>query len=148
MSDQVDTAPKNKGGRPKGSISKRAQADIDAARDTGLLPHEILLHIARGLPLQEVNVNPLTGEQVITYLPPADLQTRASAAKDAAPYYAPKLATVEVLTQINDDDLDSLIASLATQAGVGLTPDGEGEEGGQEAQAVSRPRRRIRINGD
>ena len=140
--------PKNKGGRPKGSISKRAQADIQAARDTGLLPHEILLHIARGLPLQEITVHPITGEQVTTFLPPAPLDVRVTAAKDAAPYYAPKLATVEVLTNIQDDDLDSLIASLATQAGISLGTDGEGEEGGEEAQAVSRPRRRIRIDPD
>lgn len=137
---------KGKPGRPKGSISKRSQAMIEAAQQTGKLPHEILLDIARGEPQPEITVNPLTGERVLTYVKSATLEQRITAAGQAAPYYAPKLATMEVLQGFTDDGLDSIIAQLAAEAGVSLTADGEGEtsEGAGE-EAGTRPRRRIRL---
>lgn len=133
-------------GRPKGSLNKRTKQRIEAAEATGLLPHEILLSIARGEPQMEVHVNPITNERVVQYTAPADLPQRLQAATSAAPYYAPKLQTVEVIQGLNDDSLDSLIAQLASEAGISLAADGEGEEeedSGTESGGGSRPRRRI-----
>ena len=48
-------------GRPPGSICKRAAVNIEAAQKTGKLPHEILLDIARGEPMPEKTMDPLTG---------------------------------------------------------------------------------------
>ena len=142
-------APKNKGGRPPGSLNKRTKELIAKAESTGLLPHEILLEVARGKPLEEWHVHPQTGDRVRVWTRPADLTERLQAARDAAPYYAPKLQTVEVIQGLTDDSLDSLIAQLAAEAGVGLTPDGEGEEDPPEdtGGAGPRPRRRIRQEG-
>lgn len=67
-------------GRPKGSINKLAREAREAAAKTGLLPHEILLKIARG-------------EKYLGVKPTFD--QAAAAAAQAAPYYAPKIAAIE-----------------------------------------------------
>ena len=134
----------NKGGRPVGSLQKRTQADVDKARSTGKLPHEILLDIARGDPTRFVDIDPRTNLHTVRWEGSADIDVRLDAAYKAAPYYAPKLATVEVLQGVSDDDLDSLIASLLHQAGLGALVGGEGEADGEDEEAPSRPRRRLR----
>lgn len=90
-------------GRPKGGkqiVSNQARAEAAAA---GLLPHEWLLKVARGEPIPhkqwkvvyDKKGNELSRElvEVEVY---ADFATRIDAAKAAAPYYAPRLATQQV----------------------------------------------------
>ena len=67
------------GGRKKGVPNKATRALRDAAASTGLLPHELLLAVARG--------------EIIDGVVPS-FDQRLTAMKDAAPYYAPKLAAV------------------------------------------------------
>lgn len=71
-------------GRRKGSINKRSQVEIDAARATGELPHEFLLRVARGEPIEHAG----------SIIQP-NFDYRFAAAQAAAPYFAPKLASVE-----------------------------------------------------
>jgi hypothetical protein len=90
-------------GRLKGrkqTVSNQARKEAAAA---GLLPHEWLLKVARGEPIPhkqwkiiyDRNGNELSRElvEVEVY---ADFATRIDAAKAAAPYYAPRLATQQV----------------------------------------------------
>jgi len=91
------------GGRLKGrkqTVSNQAREEAAAA---GLLPHEWLLKVARGEPIPhkqwkiiyDKKGNELSRElvEVEVY---ADFATRIDAAKAAAPYYAPRLATQQV----------------------------------------------------
>lgn len=117
-------------GRPKGSKSKRTlgQRNIAKAIEMGEpLPHEILLQLARGKPVQQWVPDPETGELKPKLLVP-DMDVIRDCAKAAAPYFAPKLSTVEVIQGVADDDLDSLIESLAAEAGVSISTHGESEE--------------------
>jgi hypothetical protein len=124
--------PGNKGGRPPGSLNRLSQAAREAAARTGLLPHEILLSMARGEPVRIVKVLP-TGDHVETYQE-IDVDTAKDAAKAAAPYYAPKMSTVELLSGVSDGDLNELIKSAAAEAGVDLAIGGGSEtEPDQEA---------------
>ena len=138
--------PKGKPGRPPGSISRMSMADRVKAAETGKLPHEILLDIARGEVMFTKRLNDVTGETIAEaqYI---TMEQRQQAAVQAAPYYAPKISTVEVIQGVSDENLDEIIARAAAEAGVSLGPDGEGEEGeGAEGDAASqRPRRRIAI---
>ena len=67
-------------GRKKGSINKVSRGARNKAAKEGLLPHEILLKIARG---------ELLGDHRPSFA------ERMEAAKAAAPYYAPRLAAIE-----------------------------------------------------
>ncbi len=123
---------KNKGGRPPGAMSKIAKEAREKALATGLLPHEILLSMARGEPQIEHTPHPVTGKLTQRYVG-MDIEQRKDAAKAAAPYYAPKISTVEVIHGVSDDNLDAIIAQLAAEAGVDLGTGGEGEEGESKA---------------
>lgn len=68
-------------GRPRGAPNKQTVARQAAARASGLLPHEFLLAVLRG--------------EVIDGHKPTFAE-RIDAASKAAPYYAAKLASVEV----------------------------------------------------
>jgi len=129
-------------GRPPGSMSKLAHEARATAQATGLLPHEILLAMARGEPIAQyvplmkdgAHVVDDEGEHMfVKRMVVLDLEARRDAAKAAAPYYAPKISTVEVIAGVSDDDLDRIIASAAAEAGVGLGAAGEGEEDEGEA---------------
>ncbi len=119
---------KNKGGRPKGSLSKIAAEAREKAQATGLLPHEILLSVARGEAQFKEVVDPKTGE-ITRVREHYDLPIRLDAAKAAAPYYAPKISTVEVITGVPDAELDLIIAQLAREAGISAGASGEESEG-------------------
>ena len=67
-------------GRPPGARNKRTQRLLDAAEASGLMPAELLLRTARGLPTP--GVPRPTMEQII------------AARVAAAPYYHPRLAAV------------------------------------------------------
>lgn len=98
-------------GRPKGARSRLARENVEAARSTGLLPHEILLSFARGEPQIERSVNPITKEVTEHTIYP-DATMRAQCANWCAPYFAPKLAQVQhrgsigrSANDVSDDEL-------------------------------------------
>jgi hypothetical protein len=116
----------------------------EAAQATGILPHEFLLSVARGEPVTKRTVDPITGELIQSQQYP-DLPTRIDAAKAAAPYFAPKISTVEVIQGVSDDSLDAIIERAAAEAGISLGALGESEEGESEEGTGGSTRRRIRI---
>lgn len=76
------------------------QEAIAAAKATGMLPHEWLLLVVRGEPVEqtrwEVTRNRAGKElkrELITEMVYPSLDARIDAAKAVAPYFAPKLAT-------------------------------------------------------
>lgn len=92
-------------GRPKGRLSKITTAAREAAMETGLLPHEWLLKVARGEGIEQkrwVVKHDTKGKEIsrdlITETLYADLPTRLDASKAAAPFYAPKLVAQTVTT--------------------------------------------------
>jgi len=74
-------------GRKPGSVNKITQRAREAAAKTGELPHEFLLRIVRG-------------EAIDGHAP--EFAERMDAAKAAAPYYAPRLATTVVAAQVSN----------------------------------------------
>lgn len=121
----------NKGGRPEGALSKLSREAREKAKATGLLPHEFLLSIARGeIIYRDVLQKDGSIDKVMEDY---DFAARQDAAKAAAPYYAPKISTVEVISGVADDQLDSIIAQLAAQAGVDPSAFGEGTKDEGEA---------------
>lgn len=123
----IDVPAKNKGGRPVGSMSKIAMEAREKAKATGQLPHEFLLSIARGEAIFRDVVDPATGE-ITKQLEVYDFDARRDAAKAAAPYYAPKISTVEVISGVPDEQLDLIIAQLTAEAGVNTGASGEEQE--------------------
>lgn len=136
-------------GRKPGSSNRMSKAAREAARESGLLPHEILLSIARGHP-QVLRVP--TGKQnedgspeIEEKLVGVDLESIKDAAKAAAPYYAPKLSTVETIQGVSDDDLNEFIKSAAAEAGLSVS-DGGGSEAEEDQAAEDTAPRRKRID--
>lgn len=149
---ETSTPPpaKNKGGRPVGSANKLAMEARKRAEETGELPHEFLLRVARGEVITRKVLDPMTGavhEQQEEY----DFDARKDAAKAAAPYFAPKISTVEVIRGVHDDELDAIIAELTAQTGASFSTSREEQEdeSGTSAPdiAPSRSRERRRIIG-
>ena len=142
-------AEKRGRGRPVGAASRLSREARARAQETGLLPHEILLSIARGEPQTIKKPIPLRGGgyKIVEELVPVDLETIKTAATAAAPYYAPKISTVEVITGVSDDDLDAIIARSAAEAGLSLGNGGEGSEGeGQAGPAPAAGRKRVSLS--
>ena len=120
--------PRPNSGRPKGSLAIVTAKAREAAMATGLLPHEWLLKVSRGEPIEQkrwkVTYDKLGNEktrELVVEEYYADFATRVDAAKAAAPFYAPKLAaqtmTVGVngsmgLHNLSDDELNQKLASL------------------------------------
>ena len=135
------STPQKKVGRPKGSLNKRTLAMQYAAKQSGMLPHEFLLSVMRGEAVCTPIKDPVTGETKKVYETPT-FDQRLEAAKAAAPYFAPRLNSVDVnhlLRGASDDDLDRFIAGAAAAAGVSISPAGEGAQ----EEAERRPRVRI-----
>lgn len=141
-----------KGGRPLNSMSKLAKDAREKAQQTGMLPHEILLEMARGRPIQ--TLVPIAGAEGLdadgnqlfaTKFVVPDFEQMKDAAKAASPYFAPKISTVEMISGVSDDDLDAIITGSASEAGVSISFDGEGapDEAPQGAPGGNRPRVRI-----
>lgn len=101
----VDVHPEDKPQLPK-RVSKVNRLAIEEAHRTGMLPHEFLLKISRG--------GRIDGKK-------PDLAMRISCAKAAAPYYAPKLSAVELIKDLNDEELEAIIAGTANEAGFTLS---------------------------
>ena len=68
-------------GRPAGAVTRKTREIADWAAESGMLPHELLLAVVRG---------EMVGGVTPTF------EQRLDAAKAAAPYFAPKLAAVDV----------------------------------------------------
>lgn len=124
------------GGRPKGSVQKITAKAREAAAETGLLPHEWLLKVSRGEPIEQkrwrVVLDKLGNEksrELVTEEYYADFSTRVDAAKAAAPFYAPKLATQTVVMSpvtlgvhnLSDDELNNKLALLMEEVAVSAT---------------------------
>lgn len=141
--------PKAGRGRPVGSTNRLIKEARERARETGELPHEFLLRISQGQVITRKVMDPIT-KAVKEVVEEYDFDARRDAAKAAAPYFAPKISTVEVIRGVQDDDLDALIAELAAQAGVvigagGEEPEAEGTAG-EDGDGRRPPRKRIRID--
>lgn len=99
-------------GRPKGRTNSVTAEARKAAAETGLLPHEWLLKVSRGEPIEQkrwVVVYDKNGKEksreLVTDEVYADFPTRIDAAKAAAPFYAPKLAVQQVNVKGGDSSL-------------------------------------------
>jgi len=132
--------PRPGSGRPKGSLSKIAEESRQLALATGELPHQLLLRIARGEVIYRETVD--KDGKVSRVVENYDFEARKSAAVAAAPYYAPKISTVEVITGVNDDELDRIIKELAAQTGTNLGNGGE-EPSDEEEGSPPRSRRAV-----
>lgn len=128
-------------GRPMGSANKMAIEARKKAQETGELPHEFLLRVARGDLIQTKIVDPISGEIKEVYDAPS-LEVRIDAAKACAPYYAPKLQAVELIGRTigtsSDDELDAIIKDAAAAAGIAVGAAGEGEEEEDDERPSSR----------
>lgn len=98
-------------GRPKGRLATVTEKAREAAMETGMLPHQWLLMVARGEPVPhkrwKITYDKQGNEKSKELIEEefyADFPTRIDAAKAAAPFYAPKLAvqTVSIGTGSTD----------------------------------------------
>lgn len=125
------------GGRPKGAVQKITTRAREAAAETGLLPHEWLLKVSRGEPIEQkrwkVTYDKLGNEKsriLVTEEYYADFCTRVDAAKAAAPFYAPKLAAQTVtmapvtlgVHNLSDDELNSKLSLLMDEVAASSAP--------------------------
>lgn len=128
----TDDDTKNKGGRPIGSMNRLAKEARAAAKETGALPHELLLQWGRGEPMSRKvpgpNSNPRDPTTWVTEYIPVEEDAMRDSAKAAAPYYAPKISTVEIIAGVSDADLDEFITRSAAEAGLSVSHGGEGTQ--------------------
>lgn len=81
-------------GRKPSSVNRMSQKAREKAAETGILPHEFLLAVCQG-------------QTIDGHLP--DFRERLDAAKAAAPFYAPKLASVDNTLKGEDGPLQVVI---------------------------------------
>jgi len=117
------------GGRPKGSVQKITAQAREEAKATGLLPHEWLLMVARGEPIEQKRWDikydkkgNVVSKELVTDIVYPDLPMRQDSAKAAAPFYAPKLASQTVdmnatmgVHKLSDEEIDAKLSVLAQQ---------------------------------
>lgn len=133
----------NRGGRPLGAMSRLAKEAREKAIESGELPHEILLGMARGH-VQKVAevIDQSTGEVLKWKYTVPDPDFRRDAAKAAAPYFAPKISTVEVIGGMTDEQLDAIIAGAAAETAASASDDREGTPGTDQAREGNGTRER------
>ena len=107
-------------GRPKGRTNSVTAEARKAAAESGLLPHEWLLKVSRGEPIEQKRWKIVydkqgneKGRELITEEVYADFPTRIDAAKAASPYYAPRLAVQNVSITGNTDAVSETLKSIA-----------------------------------
>ena len=107
-------------GRPKGRINSVTAEARKAAAESGMLPHEWLLKVSRGEPIEQKRWKIIydkqgneKGRELITEEVYADFPTRIDAAKAASPYYAPRLAVQNVSITGNTDAVSETLKSIA-----------------------------------
>lgn len=112
--------PRPNSGRKPGSTNRVTVAAREAARETGLLPHEWLLKVSRGEPIEQKRWKDVLDEEgnvvdreVVTEVVYADFGTRMDAAKAAAPFYAPRLATQTVSVQGGNEAVAEALKIIA-----------------------------------
>ena len=103
------------GKRGRSSSSKWAEESRKAARESGELPHEFLLRVARGEPIDcyETAEDGTVVEKTVF----PSFEDRVEAANICANYYAPKLTaqqveSVDSATEMSDEDLERELAKL------------------------------------
>ena len=129
-------------GRKPNSTNRLAKEAREKAQASGELPHEFLLRIARGEVITREYRNPATGHIEIVE-EQYSFDDRKDAAKAAAPYFAPKISTVEVIRGVADDELDSIIAKLAAETGFGPSDGGESTESESSPSPTNRRRAKL-----
>lgn len=86
------------------------------ARDSGQLPHEFLLQMSRGEPVETYTQSPEDPDVLIKRTVVPDLAMRVDAAKACANYFAPKLSIQQVdmtgLSELGDLSVDELQSRL------------------------------------
>lgn len=109
-------------GRPKGSMSILSRDARIAAHAAGILPHEWLLKVSRGEPVEhkrwKVKLDSEGNEvsrELISEEFYADFPTRIDAAKSAAPFYAPRLAVQNVSISGSTDAVTDVLKQIAEQ---------------------------------
>lgn len=114
----AEAPAKNKGGRPLGALSRLTRENIEWGKRTGNgeLPHQFLARVARGEVIRHDSIDPLTGEVTECYQI-VPFEVRVDAAKAAAPYFAPKLATVEIAPNLSDDEVLALLTGAVRELG-------------------------------
>lgn len=107
-------------GRPKGRTNSVTAEARKAAAESGMLPHEWLLKVSRGEPIEQKRWKIIydkqgneKGRELITEEVYADFPTRIDAAKAASPYYAPRLAVQNVSITGNTDAVSETLKSIA-----------------------------------
>jgi hypothetical protein len=108
-------------------LTKLSREAVEYGKQQGKLPHEILLDMTREVAKIATSVDQATGEITYGYVIRSEADRR-DAAKAAAPYFAPKLSTVETIASMSDAELDEIIRSAAAEAALGPGPAREGEE--------------------
>ena len=115
------------GGRKKGTLNKANTARIEEAKRLGhILPHNLLLLLCNNLAAlaskyQPSGQNPNSNEEKYREL----IQEAGIIARAAAPYYAPRMASVTLrasnydLTRLSDAELSEFerLASVAAEPG-------------------------------
>ena len=114
--------PRKGAGRPVGAVNRVAKEAIAAAKAEGILPHEWLLNIVRGEPVQQKRWKIELDEhgkeisrELVTELVYPDFPVRMDAAKAASPYYAPRLATQTVSVQGGNEAVAEALKLMATR---------------------------------
>lgn len=96
---------------------KKAMTDLARAEAklNGILPHEWLLNVVRGEPIEQMYLQDvidehgvIIGQEVKTMMVYPPLDMRVDAAKAVAPYYAPRLATQVITLRGREDMLNSM----------------------------------------
>lgn len=119
---------KPSGGRQGPSVADRTIHTILGLKYEGDLPHEFLLRVVRGERIE----HGIDEKGEPKYVMPTFAQ-RIVCAKEAAPYYAPKMATINIEQTPSDGELDRLIRDMAAAAGIALTASKDALDGEKEA---------------
>lgn len=103
-------------GRPPGVKNKvSVLKNIEKHKNNGIMPVDFLLKVMRGKPIKQGKDT--QGNQ--KYWNPSEEQ-RIRCAIAAAPYVSPRLSTVEVIKNTNDDQLLEIIKNAASAAGISI----------------------------
>jgi hypothetical protein len=103
------------GKKGKTATSRWAEESRIKARESGELPHEFLLRIARGEPIEHMTTDEDGCVRGVTIYP--DFESRIDAANQCANYFAPKLTSQQVenldpVTEMTDEELNRKLAEL------------------------------------
>ena len=98
--------------RPTGRINNVSKELRAAAKQSGMLPHEWLLMIVQGKPVDQKLFSNSTQEYTDTVFYP-DFKTRLEAAKVVAPFFAPKLATMTMKGKGDPELLTEMLKAVS-----------------------------------